>query len=45
MGQEVATPLPRDRTVITDTGVERVGMARENGYPAVLSDATEVGNA
>jgi len=41
MGREIANELPKDRVVIIDSSAEKVSIARENGYLAVLGDATE----
>ncbi|RLI74675.1 potassium channel protein [Archaeoglobales archaeon] len=41
MGKEIANEFPKDRVVVIDNKAEKVSVARENGYIAVLGDATE----
>ncbi len=41
MGREIANELPKEKVIIIDSSAEKVNMARENGFFAVLGDATE----
>ncbi|RLI77080.1 potassium channel protein [Archaeoglobales archaeon] len=41
MGKEIANEFPKDRVVVIDSSSEKVNVARESGYVAVLGDATE----
>jgi|Deesub1362B_J571_1020462.scaffolds.fasta_scaffold00248_26 voltage-gated potassium channel len=41
MGKEIANELPKEKVVIIDSRAEKISIARENGYLAVLGDATE----
>jgi voltage-gated potassium channel len=41
MGREIANELPKNRIVVIDSRAEKVNVARENGYIAILGDAIE----
>jgi len=41
MGREIANELPKEKVIVIDSSAEKVNMARENGFFAVLGDATE----
>ncbi len=41
MGREIAKQLPKDRVVIVDIDLNKVELAREEGYVAVHGDATD----
>ncbi len=41
MGREIAKELPKDKIVIVDIDINKIDIARENGYIAVHGDATD----
>ncbi|MDI3502229.1 MAG: voltage-gated potassium channel [Archaeoglobi archaeon] len=43
MGREIARELPKDMTVVIDLDVNKVEIAREDGFLSVHGDATEEG--
>ena len=41
MGKEIAKELPKDKVVVVDIDINKVELARENGYIAIHGDATD----